>query len=100
MAELDAKQEEFRRAGYLHVTVPLSAPDVDVNSKVRRLLPNAVTVQAEIAALEAPTDLAVPRGVAPIDLFRAYAVSARGKEPNADVVLAFEDLHDAAEELP
>ena len=98
LAELDSQREQLLSAGLLHVTVPLDAPDADLNSKVRRLLPNAVTVQSEVAVLESPKDLADHRGLAPIDLFRAYSVSARGKEPDAAVALAFEELHDASEE--
>ena len=100
MRELEAQREQFSSAGFLHVTVPLDAPDPDVSGKVRRLLPNVVTVQVEGAALDAPKEMADRRALAPIELFRAYSVAEHGKQPDEPVEHAFEELHGASEEHP
>jgi exonuclease SbcD len=42
LTELDREAEQLCALGWLRVTVPLEAPDIDLNRKVRQLLGNAV----------------------------------------------------------
>jgi exonuclease SbcD len=97
LAELGRAAGELRARGWLRVTVPLTGRDPDVNSKVRRLLPNAVSVDVELAESEAIAPPASTRGLRPIELYRAYHRGEHGAEPEPPVAAAFEQLLATAE---
>ncbi len=90
---LERDAEMLRRGDpLLWVTVPLELPDPELNTRVRRLLPGAVKVEAELKTVaRPPDDSRPPRGALPTDLFRSY-YAASGREPNEAVVDAFERL--------
>lgn len=90
---LERDAESLRRQdALLWVTVPLDQPDPELNARVRRLLPGAVKVEAELKKVETPRGESRPaRGALPTDLFRAY-YAATGRQPAEAVVAAFERL--------
>jgi exonuclease SbcD len=97
LAELEREAERLAAAGWLHVRVPLSWRDPDLAAKVRRLLPNAVRIEAELPqADEAPAHQAAsPRGAPPAELYQAYHLRQHGRAPEPALVEAFERLrHD------
>lgn len=97
-AELERDAERLRGSGHLRVRVPLIAADPDANSKVRRLLPNAVSVDVELPEV-APAGEAQPSraGLSPLDLYRMYCRKTYGADPEPPVAEAFEALRMAQE---
>ncbi len=92
--QLEADAEELSRSGWLRVRVPLTQPDPDVNGKIRRLLPNAVTVDVELP--KHPEDEQThrpPLGATPAELYRAYLLQHNRDEPERNLVEAFERLY-------
>jgi exonuclease SbcD len=80
------------RDDLLWITVPLEQPDPELNSRVRKLLPGAVKVEAELKRLEVPVAAMRPaRGAQPTDLFRSY-YAVGGREPSEAVIVEFERL--------
>lgn len=102
LAELERDATRLAAAGWLHVVVPLGSRDPDLAAKVRRLLPNAVRIEAELPqAEEAAAPQAVsPRGTAPAELYRAYHLRAHGRAPEAALLEAFERLRHDEEHDP
>jgi exonuclease SbcD len=98
LAELERESITLRDAGWLRVRVPLGAPDPDLNGKVRRLLPNAVVVEAEIGRVKKQiAESRPPAGASPVELFRAYFLREHARQPEPDLLEAFERLAAAAE---
>lgn len=101
LSELEREAPRLSSSGWLHVTVPLTLRDPDVAAKVRRLLPNAVRIEAEMPVVT-EGDSAVahpPRGTPPAELYQAYHLRAHGRAPEAPLVEAFERLrHDEEHE--
>jgi exonuclease SbcD len=93
LRELERHRDEFLQAGWLGVTVPLSAPDPDLNRKVRKLLPNAVKVEPLLPESATPAQVASTRGLSPTDLLRAYYRTERLRDADQDVVDAFTSLY-------
>ena len=94
LESLERDAAQLSRSGWLRVRVPLTAPDPDVNGKVRRLLPNAVVV--EVVLPEPPTearDQHPPRSSPPQELYRAYSLTQHGTEPEPRLVDAFDRLY-------
>jgi len=54
LEQLRVNAEQLREQGWLRVEITLPARDPDINSKVRRLLPNAVSVDVELPEAERP----------------------------------------------
>jgi hypothetical protein len=54
LAELTAEADRLSLEGWLSVTVPSETPDLDLSSKVRKLLPNALRVDRAAQALADP----------------------------------------------
>jgi exonuclease SbcD len=78
----------------LWVTVPLSTPDPELNSRVRHLLPGAVRVEAELPGGLPAADLLRPAGAAPRELFAAYC-RRQQREAGAALLAEFDRLlHD------
>ena len=87
--------------GFLWVTVPLLSPDPDLNSRVRKLLPNAVKVEPELAVADEPIEETRPKHTAPAaELYAAYHSAAHGAAPRPELLEAFEALRATAEEAP
>lgn len=99
LRELEVEAPRLRDAGWLRVAVPLSQPDPDLASSVRRLVPNALRVEAELPEREGAIRAHGPRlGADPAALyarFRAEERGVAGEEP--DLLEAFRRLHAAAE---
>lgn len=97
-AELERDADRLRRAGHLRVRVPLIAPDPDANAKVRRLLPNALSVDVVLPETHGVKSHETSRaGLSPLELYRMYCVAEHGAEPDDAVAGAFEALRAAAE---
>jgi exonuclease SbcD len=98
LERLERDAEELSHSGYLRVKVPLPTPDPDINSKVRRLLPNAVVVEVELPqGPEEKDETRPPRGAPPRELYRAYLLNRHGNEPEPDLLEAFDRLHEGSE---
>jgi exonuclease SbcD len=101
MPELEREAGHLREAGWLRVTVPIDAPDFDINRKVRRLLGSAaVSVDYELPErAERPPE--VDRsGLGPVELFALYHRTHHRSEAEPAVFAAFRDLIHEAEEPP
>lgn len=97
LGTLEQRAEMLRNEpAYLWVTVPLEAPDPELNGRVRRLLPNAVKVEPELPAAPATAATRPPAGTPPREMFAAY-YRAQGREPAAELLAAFDDLLHQAE---
>lgn len=94
LTQLERDAPRLAKAGHLHVTVLLDAPDPDLASRVRRLVPNTVVVDAELPppiqgahALPPPPPSASPR-----QLYEHYRTHVAGQPADPDTVEAFEAL--------
>lgn len=92
LAELEARAAELRASGWLRVQVPLDVPDPEINSTVRRLLPNAVAVAIDLPEVPVTANTRPSAGSPPIDLFRAYFRDKHGRAPDEALVAGFNDL--------
>src|SRR5262249_22092091 len=97
LADLERDAVQLRERGWLRVIVPLIARDPDINSKVRRLLPNAVSVKAEAPEVEEPITAVSLKELRPSDLYRTYHRSEHGSEADAALIDAFRGLWSEAE---
>jgi DNA repair protein SbcD/Mre11 len=98
LAELERDAAALRNAGWLSVTVPISAPDPDLSGKVRRLLPNVLVVGSELPEEDERLPDIDRALLTPVDLFRAYyRKEHNGAEPAENLVEAFLDLRRQAE---
>jgi len=92
LQELEAQTTELSQAGWLRIRVPSVSRDPDLNAKVRRLLPNAVTVAVELPEALPSESLRPPAGAPPKEVFAAYFRDRHGCEPDEALIAAFEDL--------
>jgi DNA repair protein SbcD/Mre11 len=92
LAELEARSTELATYGWLRIRVPIETFDPDLNSRVRRVLSNAVAVHVELPEAPADGNNRPPAGTPPIDVFRAYFRDRHGSEPDDALVTAFDDL--------
>jgi exonuclease SbcD len=97
LADLECDAERLRNDGWLRVVVPLSAPDLDISGKVRRLLPNAVAVDIEAPELEHECIEVDRAGLTPVQLFGAYFCNEHGSNPADNLLETFKDLRREAE---
>jgi exonuclease SbcD len=95
LAELDASAERYRK-GWLRVTVPLAAPDPDLNRRVRELLPNALVVRAELPEVEEPAESPLEAGLPPVGHYAAYHYRVHAQAAELAVLDTFQDLYDQA----
>jgi exonuclease SbcD len=94
LSEIENRAEELRAAGWLRVLVPLEAPDPDINLKVRSLLPNAVSVDAEHPqSRERQTTISRDQAT-PSEMFRQYFLERYGYETTREMMSAFEALQE------
>lgn len=96
LPEIESQAPALRERGYLEVTVALDRHDPDLNSKVRRLLPNAVSVRQEYPEQEQEARVE-RKGLPPRDLFTLYYRQQNRREPADAVLAAFEALYRQAE---
>ena len=82
---------------YLRVVVELDAPVLSLYEQVREVLPNALDVSFELtgAAAVAGPPREARRGLSPGELFSRYYREARGAEISAELLAAFNELHQA-----
>ncbi len=97
MAMLEQEAQKLRHSGWLRVTVPLDGPQPDINGRVRRLLPNAVTVEVELPDSR-PPPLVATGGLSPGQLYAEYVRLTRQEEANPTLAAAFAQLHADAQE--
>lgn len=94
LAELERDAPKLRDAGWLRVTVPLTLRDPELNAKVRRILPNAVSVAEELPAVESVPDLVRTSGMTPAEAYRAYFDREHGATPADELVGKFVALYE------
>jgi exonuclease SbcD len=94
--EMERDQDRLRKAGWLRVTVPLSAPDPDLSRKVRQLLGNALIVHAELPESEAKEPPRLSAQAQPLELYRTYHLQRHSQPPTAEVEEAFTALYEEA----
>ena len=93
LLELEREAGSLSERGWLRVRVPLKVADPDINSKVRRLLPNAVSVEIELPEKAEEQDGSrLPGGSPPRELYQAYCQKEHGSEGEPQVVEIFDRL--------
>ncbi len=97
-SELERDAAALAGRGHLWVTVPLGSPEPDLAARVRRLVPNAVRVQAELPRTEHAGAVPPPPGASPRELYRAYYEETHGVRPTDEILEAFDALREAAAE--
>jgi exonuclease SbcD len=101
LEELEREAERLRDSGWLKVTVPLLAPDFDLNRTVRQLLGRAaVSVDYELPVSKDREPQPSRSGLGPGELFGLYYRREHKTEPEAPVMAAFNDLLHEAVEAP
>lgn len=100
LEELEREAEALRQAGWLRVTVPLVRPDPDLAARVRRLVPRAVVVRADLPQPSAKPPESDRRQLSPVELYRLYTRSRYGRDPEPPLLDAFERLRERAEATP
>jgi exonuclease SbcD len=98
LLELERDAGTLATRGHLWVTVPLTTPEPDLSSRVRRLLPNAVKVQADLPKAKEGSALVPAPGTAPRELYRAYYTEAHEAAPTDELLAAFDALRDSVAE--
>ncbi|MGH9887770.1 MAG: metallophosphoesterase family protein, partial [bacterium] len=99
LPDLERDAARLSARGFLWVTVPLFAPEPDLNSHVRRLLPNAVKVEPELPEAERAVPETRPASSAPAaEIYAAYHARTHGAPPPPELLTAFQALHAAAED--
>jgi exonuclease SbcD len=96
LAELEGRAAQLRTAGWLRVTVPLGEPDPDLNRRVRELVPNALTVHAELP--DAPPPATSGRSRSPADMYAEYHQRRHGRPPEPGVAEAFRQLYEQCDQ--
>ncbi len=96
--EIENRASELRNSGWLRVVVQLEKADPDINRKVRCLLPNAVSVDAEVAREQKAEESLDSKTATSSDMFRLYYREAHGKAASDELIAAFDDLREHVEE--
>jgi DNA repair protein SbcD/Mre11 len=95
--ELESRADELRQFGYLRVQIALDAPDPDLNRRVRKLLPNVVSVDRTEPEPESPQTADRPLATAPPrEHFGAFYRREHQREPLTDTLALFDELYFAA----
>lgn len=94
LAELERDADGLSKSGWLRVTVPLLVTDRDLNTKVRRLLPNAIVVDEELPETEPVAEILRTSSMSPSEAYRAYFQNEHGSPPEDPVVEKFATLYD------
>lgn len=96
LAGIEARADELRTKGWLRVKVKLDELDVDINRKVRGLLPNVVAVDIELPEREGEVSegtLSLADNAAS-EVFRAHYRRRHGVEPSDGLIRLFEELEE------
>ncbi|MDR7562693.1 MAG: exonuclease SbcCD subunit D [Armatimonadota bacterium] len=99
LEDLERRAPELRERGWIRVTVPLRAPDPDIGTKVRRILPEAVVVRVELPETKHAPPASPRRHLSPLELYRLFHRARYGTEPSEALVAAFERFRERAEEV-
>ena len=95
--EIEDRAEDLRNSGWLRVVVQLDKTDPDMNRRVRGLLPNAVSVDAEVPREQGTEGNLLSETTAPSDVFRQYYREAHGKPASDELIAAFDALREQIE---
>jgi len=95
--ELEREAPRLSTQGWLRVTVPMSGADPDLNSRVRRLVPNVVSVQIELPERAEEDRSRPPPGSQPRDLYLAYCRERHHAPPEKELAETFDRLLEEAE---
>jgi hypothetical protein len=90
--ELEAREEELKTAGWLRITVPLDAPDLELARKVKERLPKALIIKPELPHQEV-TVVPSRDGKSPVELYRDYHMQEHGRLPDPGVEETFQRLY-------
>jgi exonuclease SbcD len=98
LADLERDAKRLSDSGsLLWVSLPLEAPDPDVNARVRQLLPNALRVEAllpERSLFDPQTSSSHAHAIDPPELYAAYVNAQRGEAGLKQPLLhAFKELY-------
>lgn len=104
LGELERDATSLPAESWLKVTVSLSAPDPDINRKVRALLANAVAVEVELPEKpgtshreDGTSPARPPTGSPPREVYQAYCRTRHGSPPDRQLLEAFDKLLSEAE---
>lgn len=79
---------------YLRVTVRTDGPVPGIADRVREMLPNALDVRLDYERAEPERPAISLRSLEPRDQFAAYFRDRQGAEPQAELIGAFDRVHD------
>jgi exonuclease SbcD len=95
LEEIEREKDRLAKAGWLRVTVRVDQPRFDLNSLVRKVLPNAISVDVALPeAVERPADGGSRRAAAPRDLYKAFHQRLHELAPDEALLDAFVRLYD------
>jgi exonuclease SbcD len=97
MSEIEERADDLRSAGWLRVVVDLDKSDPDVNRRVRGLLPNAVSVDAEVPREQVTESEITADAKVPSAVFEQYYREAHGKAASEELIAAFNALREEVE---
>jgi exonuclease SbcD len=97
LAELEARAEELREAGWLKVVLKLDEPDPEVARKVRRFLENAVVIEVDAPEGEAvASSRRTLADASPVDVYRDFYAQRHGGQPSDELLERFRLLMEEA----
>lgn len=98
LEDLERRAPECREEAWLRVTVQLPRPDPDLSARVRRLLPRAVVVRAQLPEAQEVHPAVDRQRLSPQELYRLYHRHRYGTDPDRALLAAFDRLREKAEE--
>lgn len=100
MPELEAAVTTLKAYEYLRVRVSLDERALDLNRRVRQMLPNVVVVDAVLPEERDDSDgqgAAAAAALPPVERFKAFYLRQHQRDPKPEVVELFADLYAKAE---
>lgn len=91
---LERDAAALRDAGWLRVEVLLEQRIPDLNARIRRMLPNAVSVQEVLPETAPAPDIVRTSSMSPSEAYRAYFEIAHGRPANDALVERFTSLYE------
>jgi exonuclease SbcD len=98
LEEIERDRDGLLASGWLRVVVPIEGPDPEINGRVRRLLPNAVSVDVDLERPEPEREALPSRDAPPVEMYRSYHIREHASEPDSELVRSFEELYEAERE--
>ena len=95
LPELERDAAVLRDAGWLRVEVLLEQRIPDLNAWIRRMLPNAVSVQEVLPKAVQTSDVIRTSGMSPSEAYRAYFKVEHGCPADDALVDKFKSLYEA-----